>query len=60
METKYWIAIATTVCLIEIWLAYVGYVVLGKPSVDDGFHIMAGLTLAVTVIGFLGLAAWDD
>jgi len=60
MEPKYWIGIATIVCLIELWLAYIGYVMLGKPPVGDGYYPMVGGTITTTVIGFWGLAAWDN
>ena len=60
METKYWIGIATVVCSIELWLAYIGYVLLGKPPGCDGYYLVVSGTLLTSVIGFWGLAAWDD
>jgi len=60
METKYWIGITLIVCLIEIWMAYIGYLILEKPPMTDGFYWPAIVTVGATVLGLGGIAAWDD
>lgn len=60
MKPKYWIGIAMVVCMIEVWVAYVGYIVLGKPDSRDGYYIVIASTIITTFIGFWGVAAWDD
>lgn len=60
MNNKNWSFVTTVIILIEIWLFYTGYILMGKPPADDGYYGMVGATVTMTSIGLFCMAASDD